>query len=242
MYVFLFFFPHKAFCGAVVVALLCCKVTGLGWLGRGHVTQTAPWGRRTGPAGPGPAGSWCWCTWARWRAAADRGAAAGRWRGGGPEQAGTRGRVPCWRRADSTCTQPGSTPPLDASQSPVRKVGNKKVKRREKKKDKRQWRLTGVPFNCPPDFHVKPRRCKNGWTMLTTFYSSQWNSMRPTLPLCANLEFLGSKVQNDGRARMFWFSLVLSLTIFLKYPIERTANSDNTWSSFLAGWLTCGVM
>lgn len=72
------FFPHKAFRGAVVVALLCCKVTGLGWLGRGHVTQTAPWGRRTGPAGPGPAGSWCWCTWARWRAAADRGAAAGR--------------------------------------------------------------------------------------------------------------------------------------------------------------------
>lgn len=69
---------HKAFHGAVVVALLCCKVTGLGRLGRGHVTQTAPWGRRTGPVGPGPAGSWCWCTWARWRAAADRGAAAGR--------------------------------------------------------------------------------------------------------------------------------------------------------------------
>lgn len=74
----IFFFSHKAFRGAVVVAMLCCKVTGLGWLGRGHVTQTAPWGRRTGPVGPGPAGSWCWCTWARWRAAADRGAAAGR--------------------------------------------------------------------------------------------------------------------------------------------------------------------
>lgn len=131
--------------------------------GGGQVTQTAPWGRRTGPWDPGPAGSWCWCTWARWRAAAGRGAAAGRWREGEPERAGTRGRVPCWRRSDSTCTQPGSTPPLDASQSPVRKVGNEKVKRRETT-DSDSVGSQGprsLPLVHPQDFQMKHWRASH---------------------------------------------------------------------------------
>lgn len=156
----LFFFPTKRFAAPLLWRGCVAKLRGWGCLGRGHVTQTAPWGRRTGPVGPGPAGSWCWCTWARWRAAADRGAAAGRWREGGPEQAGSRGRVPCWRRADSSCTQPGSTPPLDASQSPVRKVGNKKVKRRE---EERQWqcRLSRGSLQLPTRFPHEASTLRN---------------------------------------------------------------------------------
>lgn len=169
-----FSLPHSVLRRRRCVAELLSRVAG--GRGRGHVTRIAPWGRRTGRGGPGPAGSWCWCTWARWRVAADRGAAAGRWREGWPEQAGTRGRVPCWRRADSTCTQPGSTPPLDASQSPVRKVGNEKVKRRVKR-DSDSVGSQGslqIPPNDPLWF---PHEAGETAAMLTSCHSSQWNSV-----------------------------------------------------------------